>query len=163
VKLTTAFEARRRIVALLTANPAVGGDGVRVQRGGPTSRIELDTDMVYFASGVSDSSAELPAIGAQRRDDTYLLPLSVYVFRGGNDEAGTEDRCETICDAVVTALFGDLRLGDALPEQNHPGGLLVQALEIERFEITTQPVGEPGGWRSTAELSIRCRSFLLTP
>lgn len=159
MKLTTAFEARRRIVTLLNAWPAL--EGVTVTRGGPTKRIEADTEMVYLASGLSEADAELPAIGATRRDDEYVIELQVYVYKRGDDEDGTEQRCETISDEVVTALFTDLTLGDALPAQNHPGGLLKQALEIDRWELATDPVGEPQGWRATAALNVRCQSLLL--
>lgn len=164
MKLTTAFEARRRIVTLLdgyTGLGETGGGSVKVTRGGPTKLIEVDTDMVFFDPAVDDTDGELPALGGQRRDEEYVLPLKVYIFRRGDDEQGTEERCEQVADLVVSALWTDLNLGTADTDEGHPGLFLKQALEIDHWEIRTDPVGEPPGWRSEVLMHIRCNAFLL--
>lgn len=148
MKLTTAFEARRRIIALLQAQP--GLDGVLVTRGAPTEEIQSGRELIYFGDSVTDHDAEFVSLGADRRDEDYLLELNVYVFQEGDDEDATEARCEALCDEIATALQGDLTLGQ----------LLKQALEADSFEQATNPVGSPEGWRATAEISLRCQALI---
>lgn len=141
--MTTAFEAKRRLIALLQASVAL--TGVQIRYGPVTRETQTAGDTIWFHTVLADETQDWASLGALQREERYDLPLRAWTYKSGDDAQGTEARMEAIVNAIGAAIVGDHTLG----------GLCASA-QIRGMTITTEAVGENQleGWTCTWEGAV---------
>jgi hypothetical protein len=159
--VTTAPEAKKRIVALIAARPALAD--VAVTYGAPTRMAQVpqtgDRAMIYLSSplpappapGVADGDTEWGALGRVRRREEYTIAMTADVLMAGDDESGTETRAAQLLSEAQNALTSDPTLGR----------LLREGVTFESGSLEDTPLEQPEGWRAWATCRVRCVADVL--
>lgn len=100
------FHAKRALVALLEASPAL--QGVHVSYGDPGSAVQHECVVV---GGVDAGNQEWGPYGNRARDEEFDVSLFVVVARPGDDQSAADTRAEEILGACEDAVREDPGLG----------------------------------------------------
>lgn len=151
--MTTAFEAKRRIIALLAASTDL--TGVPIRYAPPTRDSQVPSELIWVGDVVSDLNQDWVGLGGKQRTEEYNLPLNAQTYKAGDDPASVETRLEAIVHAIGVVLVANDTLGD-----------LCVNMQLAGFNITTGPLDEANyakGWASRFEARIGIRARLRTP
>jgi hypothetical protein len=149
--VTTAPEAKKRIRALIEAQGALSN--VTVRYGKATREPQVAPEMVWLGS-IEDGETGWESLGRQRMLEEYTIGVTaVKETTGDTDDAEyqTEQRAADLIAEVRKAIQAD-----PLLEQGGPIALLKEGVTFESGSITTDPIKEPAGWLSIAQLRVRC-------
>jgi hypothetical protein len=149
--MTSAPEAKRRLLALLQGYAGLTGTTVRYGR--PTREGQIgDRRQMVWLGPIAEGDIEWGALGRNRQDETYTIEVGAWVSKPGDDEEGTEQACAVLLSAITAAVRSDPRLGAFLKE----------GMTLTGGSIDTQPVGESPGWVSLATLRVACEATVVS-
>lgn len=137
--------AKAKLVELLTA--ALGDVGVLWV--GPAQEADVSQDMVWL--GDLEQTEAWHGLGAQKREESYLLDVYAQAYRQGDDPKNTELALLAIRDDVSTVLRAHKDLDGVL------GGFGVASLERTRLDA---PQLAEQGWVSRCLLQVRCTALI---
>jgi hypothetical protein len=113
--MTSAPEAKRRLLALLQGYAGLTGTTVRYGR--PTREGQIgDRRQMVWLGPIAEGDIEWGALGRNRQDETYTIEVGAWVSKPGDDEEGTEQACAVLLSAITAAVRSDPRLGAFLKE-----------------------------------------------
>jgi hypothetical protein len=149
--MTTAPEAKARIIALLQAAPEMAG--VQVQPKGPIRESDVTPEMLYL--GRIRGEQEWAALGKLTRHESYTIDVFIrnWVAEAGNTELDTDTRCWEIFSDMETVLRGDPSLG----------GLLQGNIQVKTFDQDTHATIEPVGFRGWLDAQFLVETHLRLP
>lgn len=149
--MTTAPEAKARIIALLRAATEMAG--VAVQPKGPVRESDVTPQMLYL--GRVRGEQEWAALGKLTRHEVYTIDVFVrtWVADAAGTELDTDTRCWQIFSDMETVLRGDPDLG----------GLLQGNIQVQTFEQDSHPTLEPVGSRGWLDAQLRVETHLHLP
>lgn len=149
--MTTAAEAKARIIALLQA--ATEMNGVQVQPKGPVRESDVAPQMLYLGRIRGDQ--EWAALGKLTRHESYTIDLFIrtWVAEAAGSELDTDTRCWEIFSDMETVLRGDPDLG----------GLLQGNIQVKSFEQDSHPTLEPKGSRGWLDAQLLVETHLRLP
>jgi hypothetical protein len=149
--VTSAPEAKRRLLALLQGYAGLTGTTVRYGR--PTREGQIgDRRQMVWLGPIAEGDIEWGALGQQRQTETYTVEVGAWVSRPGDDEPGTEQACAVLLSAITAAVRSNPRLDVFLDV----------GMTLTGGSIDTQPVGESPGWVSTATLRVACMKHVVS-
>jgi hypothetical protein len=149
--VTTAPEAKRRIRDLIAARPALAG--IPVRYGKATREAQVAREMLWLGA-IQDGTIEWAALGQRRQTEDYTIGLTALKETAGDNpdaEYQTEQRATELLSEMRQALQGDPTLN----------GLLAEGVTFEAGSIATDPIAEPAGWLSIAQIRVRCVARVL--
>jgi hypothetical protein len=92
----------------------------------------------------SEGDHEWVAIGQNKVDEEYDLPIEITSWRGGSSQKLARDACKVLLDAAVTKIRSDLSLG---------GAVSPYPVRFGRFTwVPTREAGEAGDGRRQSVL-----------
>ncbi len=152
---STAPAAKAALIAMLEADPTVIAGAVQIEYADPGPAIKQEA--MWFERTLLEEKAA--AIGRQRRTETYILELVVFVVQdgGGGDRA---KECEERAWALVAVVENLLRpptgpAGDA--SANLAGAVNLWA-EFAGCDMVPGTAPKGGQRAAIAECRIRCHS-----
>jgi hypothetical protein len=135
-RFTTAIEAKKAIVSLLQAQPALSD--VQVTHGNPLGAIQKDCVFLYDVTWVTERWANAVKT---KREERYQISCMVSAIKIGGTQEEASDRAYELFQAVETALAGP-----AVPAT-------LAALGI--YDVEIRPRSERQGvWESNGRLSV---------
>jgi hypothetical protein len=150
--MTTAPEAKRRIRDLIAARPALSG--IPVRYGKATREAQIAPEMLWLGS-IEDGNIDWAALGQQRQVEEYTIALTAL-----KETSGDTDDAEYTTEARAAELLTEMR--QALQSDPTLAGLLAEGVTFEAGSIVTDPIKEPTGWLSIAQIRVRCTARVLS-
>jgi hypothetical protein len=148
---STVKAVKTAILAALAANGDLAG--VQQSWGGPTEGDDTTAEEAIYLGDIVDLEQAWASLGDTpvQRQEEYIVPVFVAVWRYGDEERATEERAWELVEEVKSSLLSATGILEALT----PGA---EALFRVAGQIN-QPFG-PQRWRTIIRLEMACSSRL---
>lgn len=128
--------------------PAEDSQGLRpLVAYGPPRSLERE-HVIVGDNGDEDAQQEWIGLGASRREERYVIPVTVYVHRPGDDGRQAHERAMALWDAIADLLLANTHLG-------FTGAAALPSLSAEVSQPRARLGPEPEGYGCTIEAGVR--------
>lgn len=141
---TTIKPARANLHAALAAHTPFTGDDVQVTFGLPADHEEQE---VVALGGIEDPDEEDAALGAQRKEEAYVLLVLIKAHDPTGDAVSVDGRGFDLADEVRAVVHADRTLGGAVRDASATG-----------TRTDGARAAEGGGWVIFLTVAITCRA-----
>lgn len=135
--------AKAKILELLAARAALEGVGIDWVE--PAKEADVKRDMIWL--GDVEQTENWATLGADRRDESYLLEVHCQAYRQGDKPTDTELVCFALRDEIAVMLRDHKELDGVLLS---PGVASLERTRLDSPQLADQ------GWLSHCLLHVRC-------
>lgn len=130
--------------------PAADGQGIRPAVSyGPPRHLERE-HVIVGDSGDEEASQEWAGIGGGRREERFVIPITVYVLRPGDNARQALERAMALTDTIAALLLADPYVGLAPAV-----GQTIAGVQAESSQPLPSLDPEPEGYGCTVTFGVR--------